>query len=288
MPFGILGFIVAAVLTVLYNTAFVVYPTTQALVLRFGAIARAPITEPGLQFKLPFVEDVVFLDKQILDLDSPSQEVIASDQKRLVVDAFARYKIVDPLKFYQAAGTVRQANQRMASFLNSATRRVLGEATFSAIVNERRAQLMDKITDQVSREASALGIQIIDVKIRRADLPAANSQAVYQRMQTERAREAADFRARGEEEARRIRAEADKEVTVLLSEAGRDAEKLRGAGDAERNKILAESFGKDPEFFSFYRSLNAYEQSLKGDGTRFVISPSSSFFKHLGFPQGKK
>ncbi len=285
---GIFGFLLAAILVLVYNAAFIVYPTQQALVLRFGAVARAPITEAGLQFKLPFIEDVVMIDKQVLDLDSPAQEVNASDRKRLVVDTFARYQIVDPLKFYQAARTVPLANQRLAILLDSVMRRVLGESTFSAIISDKRAILMEKITDQVNKEAASLGINIIDVKIRRADLPSANSQAVYQRMQTERAREAADFRARGEEESRKIRAEADKEVTVLLSEATRDAEKFRGAGDAERNKILADAFGRDPEFFSFYRSMTAYENSLKGDGTKLVISPNGAFFKHLGLSGGKR
>lgn len=279
--FGSLGLIIlAGIGFLLYLALFVVNETQQALVLRFGNVVDTR-TEPGLYIKLPLIDNVVFVEKRIIDLDSPPLEIIASDQKRLVVDAFGRYRIVDPLLFFQSVGTVQIADQRLAVILNSAIRRVLGESTFVQLVSDERADLMTLITAQVNREGARLGLEVVDVKIRRADLPEANSQAIYQRMQTERQREATEIRAEGEEAARRIRAGADRSATVIVAEANRDASRLRGDGDGESNRIFAAAFGRDPEFFSFYRSMLAYQAGLGTSDTRLVISPDSEFFRYF-------
>jgi membrane protease subunit HflC len=252
---GVFGVLVAIAAIVAYTSLFYVHQTEQALVLRFGEPRRI-ITDPGLEYKLPFVDTVVMIDKRILDLDNPAQEVIASDQKRLVVDAFARYRITDPLRFYQSVSTIEGANSRLATVLNSSLRRVLGESTFIQVVRDERAVLMMRIQEQVNREAKNFGIDVIDVRIRRADLPEANSQAIYQRMQTERQREAAEIRAQGAEQAQRTRARADRDVTVLLAESSSKSEQIRGEGDGERNSIFAAAYGRDVGFFDFSRSLN--------------------------------
>lgn len=277
--FGLLG--VGA-----YLTLFTVDETQQALVVEFGKPKRV-IKEAGLNWKIPFIQTVTFFDKRILDLDSTAQEVIASDQKRLVVDAFARFRIVDPLLFYQSVRDEGIARSRLGSVLDASLRRVLGSATFTAVVRDQRDQLMQQIRQQVNAEAQGFGINIIDVRIKRADLPEANSQAIYRRMQTERQREAAEIRARGEEQSRRIRATADRQVTVIKAEAQRDAEKIRGEGDAQRNQIFAEAFGRDPDFFNFYRSMQAYESGLQAADTRLLLSPSSEFFRYFNDPQGR-
>lgn len=286
-PF-IVGLIVliAAAAAVAYSALFTVYQTQQALILRFGE-AKRTITDPGLNWKVPIADSIIFLDKRILDLDSPAQEVIASDQKRLVVDAFARYKIIDPLKFFQTMNNVAQANSRLANVLNSAVRRVLGESSFSAIVRDDRPNLMRRIARQTNIAAGTFGIEIVDVRIRRADLPEANSQAVYRRMQTERQREAAEARAKGQEESQRVRSRADRDVVVLEAEATRQSETRRGEGDATRNQIFNEAFGRDPEFFAFYRSMQAYVTGLKSEDTRLVISPNSDFFRYFNDPEGR-
>jgi len=273
-------------IAVAYSALFTVYQTQQALVLRLGEPRRAPVTEAGLHIKAPFIDSVVYLDNRILDLENPSQEVIAADQKRLVVDAFARYKITNPLRFYQSVGTVQNANNRLSAVLNSALRRVLGESTFIAVVRDEREGLMRRITEQVNHEAASFGITVVDVRIRRADLPEANSQAVFQRMQTERQREAAEIRAQGNEAAQRLRARADREAAIVLAEANSKGEQLRGEGDAERNRIFAEAYGKDPDFFNFYRSMQAYENSMKSADTRLLLSPDSSFFRYFTDPHG--
>jgi len=279
--------LIGALAAVAYVSLFTVHQTQQALILRFGE-AKRTITEPGLNWKIPVADTVIFLDNRILDLDSPVQEVIASDQKRLVVDAFARYKIVDPLKFFQTMNNVAQANSRLANVLNSAVRRVLGDASFVAIVRDNRPALMKLISQQTNLAAGGFGIEIIDVRIRRADLPDANSQAVYRRMQTERQREAAEARAQGQEASQRVRSRADRDVVVIEAEATQEAETTRGVGDATRNQIFNEAFGKDPEFFTFYRSMQAYTRGLKSEDTRLVISPNSSFFRYFNDPLGRK
>ena|SRR6056300_968743 len=284
---GITGLIILVIASafVFLSAAFTVHQTQQALILRFGEAIRI-VTEPGLHFKLPIADDAVYIDKRILDLDSESQEVIASDQKRLVVDAYSRYKITDALKYYQSVQSSARANARLSQILNSAVRRVLGESTFEEIVRDKRPELMKRITEQVNNEAAALGMSIVDVRIRHADLPEANSQAVYMRMQTARTKEANDIRARGQEQAKIITSRSDKEAKIIIAEANKISEITRGEGDAGRNKIYAESYGQDPEFFKFYRSMVAYEESLKSGDTRLVISPDTDFFTYFKDPLG--
>jgi membrane protease subunit HflC len=271
---------------VAYLTLFTVSQTQQALVLEFGKPKRV-ITDPGLQYKIPFIQNVEFFDKRILDIDTASQEVIASDQKRLVVDAFARYKIVDPLLFFQSLRDERIASSRIGAILEASLRRVLGSANFVSVVRDKREELMRTIAEQVNQEATPFGVKIVDVRIKRVDLPEANMQAIYRRMQTERQRQAAEFRAEGEGAARRIRGTADREVTVIKADATGESERIRGAGDAERNRIFAEAFGQDPDFFAFYRSMQAYEAALKAGDTRLLLSPDSQFFRYFNDSFGK-
>ncbi len=286
-PVFVLTMVVLAGLAfVAFNSFYIVYQTQQALVLQFGDVRRAVLT-PGLHFKMPFIQNVVLLDKRILNLDSPVQEIISNDPKRLVVDAFARYKITNPLKFYQSLGNARVANSRLSTLLNSAVRRVLGAASFIDIVRDERPQLMKLISEQINSEGKTFGITVVDVRIRRADLPETNSEAIFRRMQTERQQMATEIRAKGNEQSQRIRAKADKDVSVLVAEARRDGEKIRGEGDGERNRIYAEAFGKDPEFFAFYRSMIAYEKGLKGSVTTMVLSPTSEFFRYFRDASGK-
>jgi membrane protease subunit HflC len=269
-----------------YSAFFTVQQTEQALVVRLGKPVDIA-TEPGLHVKAPFIDTVIPIDRRILDLENPSQEVIASDQKRLVVDAFARYRIKDALRFYQSVGSIQAANLQLTTLLNAALRRVLGEVTFIQVVRDEREALMGRIRDQLDHEADGYGIQVVDVRIRRADLPEQNSQAVYQRMQTERQREAAEFRAQGGQKAQEIRANADREATVIVAEANSKAEQIRGEGDAERNRLFAEAYTKDPDFFAFYRSMTAYETGLKGSDTRFLLKPESDFFRFFSGPSGR-
>ena len=264
-----------------YTTMFTVNEIQQAIILQFGDPKRV-IQKAGLNFKIPFVQNVVLLDKRILNLDAPSEEIIASDQKRLIVDAFARFKIKDPLKFYISVGNERVARSRLSTIINSRIRGVLGKEELATLVSKERARLMDKITEDVNAEASKLGIEIIDVRIKRADLPQANSEAVYRRMQTERLREAKEFRAEGAEIAQTVRSTADKEVTIILAEANKKSEILKGEGDGKRNKIFADAFGKDPNFFSFYRAMQSCEKSLIGGETSLILSPDSEFFRFFG------
>lgn len=283
---GLVAVVAAVVIALVSGAAFVVTPTMQVLVLQLGQVKRA-VVEPGIYFKIPFIQNVEYLDKRILDIDLDPQELIASDKKRLVADAFARYKIVDPVQFYQSVRTIQGGNQRLNTFVSSAVRAVLADATFFDVVRDDRSGLMEKIRGQVEDEAKGIGVQIVDVKLRRADLPQKNSEAVFQRMQTERQREATELRAKGAEESQRIRAKADAEKEIILAEAARDADRLRGEGDAERIKIFAEAFGKDTDFFAFYRSMQAYEASMKGSDTRVLMSPNSSdFFRYLTDPRG--
>jgi membrane protease subunit HflC len=283
---GVIVVLIVAALVVAYSSLFTVYQTQQSLVVRLGQPVRV-VNEPGLHVKLPFVDNVIAIDKRILDLEAPAQEVIASDQKRLVVDAFARYRIKDALRFYQTLGSISGANSQLAILLNSALRRVLGEVTFTHVVRDQRADLMARIRELTDHEATAYGIEVVDVRIRRADLPEQNSQAVYQRMQTERQREAAEFRAQGTQRAQEIRSRADREATVVVAEAQSQGEKIRGEGDATRNKIFADAFNRDPDFFAFYRSMQAYEAGLKHTDTRLLLRPNNSFFRYFNDPMGK-
>jgi len=266
---------------VVYLSFFTVKEINQAIVLQFGDPKRV-INEPGLQVKIPFIQNVVFLDRRILSLDPAPEEVIASDQKRLIVDAYARFKIVDPLKFYISVGNEMVARSRLATIINSRLRSVLGKHSLATLLSEDRTKQMAIIQDGVNAEAEKFGITIIDIRIKRADLPQANSEAIYKRMQTEREREAKQFRARGAEMAVTITSTADKEVTVLLANAKKQSEIMKGEGDGQRNKIFAEAFGKDPDFFSFYRAMQAYETALIGGDTSLILSPDSDFFKFFG------
>jgi membrane protease subunit HflC len=283
---GVLLVGVLLALMIAYGTFFTVNQTQQAMVVQLGKPVRV-ITEPGLHVKWPLIDSVLTFDRRILDLEAQPQELIASDQKRLSVDAFARYRIVDLLKFYQTLGSIQGANLQLNNLMSSALRRVLGEATFQEVVRDSRSQLMGRIREQVDRDAEIYGISVVDVRIRRADLPEANSQAVYQRMQTERQREAAGIRAGGQQEAQQIRARADREVTVLIADATSTAEKVRGEGDATRNSIFAGAFNRDKDFFSFYRSMQAYENAFQNSDTRMVLKPESEFFRFFVDPAGK-
>ena len=273
--------IIIAIAAVAFFSIFIVKEVNQAIVLQFGDPKRI-ITKPGLNFKIPFIQNVVFLDKRILNLDTPPEEVIASDQKRLIVDAFARFQIVDPLKFYISVGNERVARSRLSTIINSRIRSVLGTQRLQTLLSADRTNQMSLIQDGVNNEAENFGIKIVDVRIKRADLPQANSEAIYKRMQTEREREAKEFRAKGAEMAAEITANADKEVTVILANAEKSSQILKGEGDGKRNKIFADAFGKDPEFFAFYRAMQAYEKALIGGETSLILSPDSEFFKFFG------
>ena len=279
--------LVGVVAVVAFFSIFIVKEVNQAIVLQFGDPKKI-ITKPGLNFKLPFIQNVVFLDKRILNLDAPPEEVIASDQKRLIVDAFARIQIVDPLKFYISVGNERVARSRLSTIINSRIRSVLGTQRLQTLLSEDRTKQMALIQEGVNNEAEKFGIKIVDVRIKRADLPQANSDAIFRRMQTEREREAKEFRAKGAEMAVTITSTADKEVTVILANAEKKSEIMKGEGDGLRNKIFADAFGKDPEFFAFYRAMQAYEKALIGGETSLILSPDSEFFKFFGNIQKKK
>ena len=277
-------FIVPAIVVVgvvLFQSLFIVQEINQAIVLQFGDPKKI-ITKAGLNFKLPFIQNVVFLDKRVLNLDNPPEEVIASDQKRLIIDAITRFQIVDPLKFYISVGNERVARSRLSTIINSRIRGVLGTQELATLLSTERTKQMSIIRNDVNEEAKGFGIKIIDVRIKRADLPPANSDAIYKRMQTERQREAKEFRAQGAEIAAKITSTADKDVTVLLANAKKQSEIMKGEGDGQRNKIFADAFGKDAQFFAFYRAMQAYETALIGGETSLVLSPDSAFFKFFG------
>jgi len=274
--------LIIVIAVAIFFSVFIVKEVNQAIVLQFGDPKRI-ISKPGLNFKIPFIQNVVFLDKRILNLDTPPEEVIASDQKRLIVDAFARFQIVDPLKFYISVGNERVARSRLATIINSRIRNVLGQQELQTLLSEDRSKQMSLIQEGVNNEAENFGIKIVDVRIKRADLPQANSNAIFRRMQTEREREAKEFRAKGAEMAVTITSTADKEVTVILANANKASEIMKGEGDGLRNKIFAEAFGQDPDFFAFYRSMQAYETALIGGETSLIMSPEDSeFFKFFG------
>jgi membrane protease subunit HflC len=292
---GALAVILIIAVIVSYSTFFTVNQTQQALVVRLGKPVWV-ITEPGLNVKVPFVDSVIYIDKRILNVESTAQEITLSSQdnsshaelvgERLVVDAFVRYRITDALKYYQTVGA-SGADGQLSILLNSALRRVLGAATLIDVVRDKRDELMAKMRDQIDRDAKPFGIEIVDVRIRRADLPPKNSQAVYQRMQTERQREAAEFRAQGSQKSQEIRAKADRDVTVLLAEALSHAEQIRGQGDSERNRIFADAYTRDPDFFAFYRTMQAYDKSMQRGDTHLVLKPDSDFFRFFSDPSGQ-
>ena len=277
-------FIIPAIVVLgvlLFQSVIIVQEINQAIVLQFGD-PKNIITKAGLNFKIPFIQNVVYLDKRILNLDNPPEEVIAADQKRLIVDAIARFKIVDPLKFYISVGNERVARSRLSTIINSRLRGVLGKQQLATLLSTDRVRQMEIIQNDVNEEAKGFGITIVDVRIKRADLPQANSEAIYRRMQTEREREAKEFRAKGAEMAITITSTADKEVTVILANAQKQSEIMKGEGDGLRNKIFADAFGRDPEFFAFYRAMQAYETALIGGDTSLILSPDSEFFKFFG------
>tara|TARA_B100001146_G_C16194661_1_gene440996 strand:- start:2532 stop:3407 length:876 start_codon:yes stop_codon:yes gene_type:complete len=263
-----------------YGSMFVVHQVQQVLVLQFGDPKRV-IKEPGLKFKLPLIQNTVDYDKRILDYDLPVEEIIASDQKRLVVDPFARYKILDPLKFYQTVRNENGIRNRLNSIIIAALRRVVGGVKLSSLLTDKRQSIMSDIRDEVNREAQRFGIEVIDVRIRRADLPEANSLAIFDRMKSEREKEAREYRAQGQEASKRIRSIADRDKTVILANASKKGQILRGEGDSQSIKIYANAFNKDPEFFMFYRSMQAYKESLSDESTTMVLSPNSDFFKYF-------
>jgi membrane protease subunit HflC len=275
--------IAAGILLVLGSSSlFIVNQAEQALVLRFGA-HRATIKEPGLHAKIPFIEDVVRYDLRLLALDPPDEQIILGDQKRIVVDTFTRYRIADPLKFYQAVRTEVQARAQMTQIVSSAMRRVMGQVMLPSILSDERAKIMEQIQHEVAeRSLREMGIQVVDVRLRRADLPEETSQSIYDRMKSERERQAKEARAQGYEWSQQIRARADRERTVLLAEAQRNAQIERGQGDAEANRIFAEAFGKDVQFFTLYRSLQAYRAALGDGSTTLVLSPDNEFLKAFG------
>jgi len=298
MRIGLAGVAIAVIIVAIivgYSTLFTVSQTQQALVVRLGKPVRE-ITEPGLNVKMPFIDSVIYIDKRILNIESPAQEITLSSQdnsstsgvgEKLVVDAFARYRITDPLKYYQSVGA-SGADAQLLVLLNSALRSVLGPATLTDVVRDRRDELMVKMRNQIDVRAKPYGVEVIDVRIRRADLPPKNSQAVYQRMQTERQREAAEFRAQGSQKSQEIRAKADRDVTVLLAEANSRAEQIRGEGDGERNRIFADAYNRDQDFFSFYRSMQAYDKSMQRSDTRLVLKPDTDFFRYFASPLGQR
>jgi membrane protease subunit HflC len=281
------GLLAVALLLALLSSFYFVNQTEEALVLTFGA-PQAVIDEPGLHFKTPLTQSVVFFDRRVLLLDAQPEEVIAYDKKRMIVDAFARWRIVDPLRFYQTLTDKENALSQLAPVLSSNVRGVLGKETFAAMLSDKRAQLMIDIRNEMNRAVAGFGIAIVDVRIRHADLPPANSSAIYDRMKTERQREAAEYRAEGNETAQRIRARAAREVTVLTAEATRESEILRGEGDAEKTRILGQAFSQDPDFFAFWRTMQAYQEALPAQNTTVVLSPDSDFLKYFGKGPGGK
>ncbi|MDP7539878.1 MAG: protease modulator HflC [Alphaproteobacteria bacterium] len=278
---ALLGVIAIVLLIGVLASLFTVEQRQQALVLQFGEPKRI-IQEPGLFVKWPMIQEAIILDKRLLDYDAPAEEVIASDQKRLVVDAFARFRIEDPLKFYQTVRTENVLRPRLGAIINSNLRKVLGTVPLQDVISEDREMLMQRIAESVREEAMAFGIRVYDVRIKHADLPQANSEAVFRRMQTERQQEAAELRAKGAEKAQRIRAEADRERVVIVAEAERDGEILRGEGEGDSNRIFSEAFSRDPDFFAFYRSMQAYQKALGSGDTTMVLSPNSEFFRYFG------
>ena len=281
--FGFLqGIIVVfgAVLILFFSSVYVVYQPEQAIVLQFGEPMRV-VNEPGLKFKVPFIQNVVFYDSRLLNLDPPAQEVVLNDKKRLDVDSFTRYRIIDPLKFYKTVRTEEQAQSKLAEIVNSSLRKVLGRVTLTELLSERRTQIMQDISATVKKDAEAIGVSVADVRIRRADLPIEVMQAINHRMRTERERDAKEFRAKGQQEAQNIRAKADKEATIIVAEAEKNAQITRGQGDKDAVELWNRIVGQDVDFYEFYRSLDAYRKSLADKETSLVLSPDSEFFKYF-------
>ncbi|MSO75348.1 MAG: protease modulator HflC [Alphaproteobacteria bacterium] len=272
-------FIVAGVLA--FSSIFTVHQTQQALVLQFGQPIRV-VKQAGIEFKLPFIQNVVYFDKRALEYAPPAEEIIAADQKRIVVDTYAIFRITDPLLFFQSVGTETGVRARLSGIMSASLRRVVGNQTMGALLSEERTEIIREIRQVVNEAAVKFGIDVLDVRLRRADLPEANAQAIYARMQSEREREAREFRAQGAELAQRIRARADRERTVIIAESHRQSETLRGQGDSEAIATYANAYNRDPEFYGFYRSMKAYREALGDSDTSFVLSPDSEFFRYFG------
>jgi membrane protease subunit HflC len=283
---GIAGLVIVLAVVFAYSACFTVHQTEQALVLQFGEPLRVD-HEPGLKFKLPFIQNVVYFDRRVLDFDPPAEEVIAADKKRLVVDAYTRFRITDPLRFYQTVGSEHGVRDRLSAIENGVVRRVIGTVTLASILSAERAKIMEDISNQVNAEAKEFGIDIIDVRIRHADLPEANNQAIYARMQSERQREAKEYRAQGAESAQRIRAKADKDKVVILADTQRQSQITRGEGDSESVRIYADAYNKDPDFFAFYRTMQAYRNALANSDTTLVLTPDSDFLRFFNDISGK-
>jgi membrane protease subunit HflC len=289
---GSLLVLLAVVGVAAYFTLFIVQQAEQAMVLQFGKLERIINADPnkneaGLYYRIPGLQQVVFYDKRILDLDAEPQEVVMAKNVPLTVDAFGRYRIINPLLFYQSVLNINGANARLEPILKSSIRGVLGGSTYIEVVRDRRDEMMRDILQQMNDKAKSFGVEFVDVRIKRADLPEDNSKKVFERMISERERVAKKIRAEGEEQAQIIRAKADREVVEIKAEASRQAAVTRGEGEAERNRLYAASFGKDPDFFAFYRSMQAYEAGLKAGETRMLLSPSSEFFRYFNQAAGK-
>ena len=273
--------LLAAILVVLLDSLYIVPQTRQAIVIQFGDPKRV-VQEPGLYVKIPFIQRVVMYDNRLLSLDPPAQEVPLGDKKRIVVDTFSRFRIVDPLLFYQALQTEENAHSRLSDAIASSLRDVLGQHDMKTVLSPKRTEIMAQIRDEVNSKAKAFGVNVVDVRIRRADLPDETSQAVYARMRSEREREAKEFRAQGQQMNQKIRSEADRDRIKILAQAQKEAQVIRGQGDKEAARIWAEASSKDKEFYAFYRSLEAYRNSMNAEGTSMVLSPESDFFRFLG------
>ncbi len=285
MSIGIAGAVVVVLGVLAFSSLFIIRQTEQALVLQFGE-AKNVVRDPGLHFKIPFIQNVERYDRRVLSLDPPAEEVLLSDQKRLIVNAFARYRITDPLRFFQSVRNQARFDLRFGNIMNSAVRAVVAQQTQASLLSDQRTSILQTIFDSVSASGASFGVDLVDIRIGRTELPEAVSQNVYDRMRTEREREANLLRAEGEEDSRRIRAGADRQQVVIIAEANRQSSILRGQGEAERNRILAAAFSRDPEFFDFYRSLEAYRDTFAQEGTTMVLSPDSEFFRYFGAESG--
>lgn len=286
---GLLSFLLVVLIGVAvlgYFSLFTVKQTERAMVLQLGAVVEE-ISEPGLHFKLPFVQNVVYFDKRLLEVDVPSREILIAGKKRIIVDAFARYNIVEPLKFYQKIGSRLQFDSRLSNFVNASLRQVFSSASLDDVVRDKREDLMSRVTAVVRTQTDEFGVEVLDVRLKRADLPNQLRDNVYTRMQRERQQEAASYRAEGEEIARTIRAQADRSVVEIKAKATKQSEIIRGEGDATRNKVFANAFKLNPDFFAFYRSMQAYEKGLSAGDTRLVISPNSEFFEFFNKSEKK-
>lgn len=271
------GILAALIIFVVWDSVYIVQQTEQAIVLQFGEPVRL-VKEPGLKFKIPFIQKVTYYDNRLLNLDPPAQEVVLNDKKRLDVDSFTRYRIIDPLKFYQTVRTEYNARERLAAIVNSSVRKILGQITLPELLSQQRNQIMKKISEAVKVDAQQIGVSVADVRIRRADLPIDVLQAINARMKTERERDAKEFRAQGQQQAQQIRAQADKETAIIVAEADKKAQIIRGEGDEQVIMIWNNAANLDPQFYAFYRSLEAYRKALADGETSMVIAPDSEFF----------